>query len=120
MKNKRDIISRLEKEMQKTHRSPEDVSRMIGCSCSQVYRWINRESKPSYLSRNAIDRAIKKMRRISPIISIEMRKKDRDLYRKLKKHITLKEKQELFNHADDYGAYQRELSRLAKKHNVTE
>jgi len=68
-----DLITKLEKEMEKRNFSKEDAARIIGCSFSQVYRWLNRESKPSYLSRNAIARAIKKMRRMAPVEKTEKR-----------------------------------------------
>jgi transcriptional regulator with XRE-family HTH domain len=113
-----DLITKLEKEMKQRNFSAEDAAKIIGCSYSQVYRWISGESKPSYLSRNAIDRAIKKMRRMAPVVTIEKAEKDRSLYRKLTKKITLKEKLDLLENTDDYSAYQKELLRLAKKYNI--
>jgi predicted transcriptional regulator len=117
---KMDLISKLEKEMKQRNFSAEDTAKIIGCSFSQVYRWINRDSKPSRLSQNAIDRAIKKMRRMTPVVTIEMAEKDREIYRKLKNRISFKEKQLLFQFTDDFGAFQRELKKLAEKYDLIE
>jgi len=114
-----DLISQLEIEMDKRSLSTEDMARLIGCSYSQLYRWYKRESKPTFLYRKAIERTLKKLRRTQPVVTLEMAAKDRDLYRTLKKKISIQEKQALFNHAtDDYSAYQKELQRLAEKYNI--
>ncbi len=115
-----DLITKLEKEMNQKNLSAEDTAKIIGCSFSQVYRWIKRENKPNFLYRKAVERAIKKMKRMTTVVTIEMAEKDRALYKKLKKKISIQEKRALFQLVDDYSAYQKELSRLAKKYNTEE
>jgi transcriptional regulator with XRE-family HTH domain len=43
---------------------------------------------------------------------------DRDLFRKLKKHITITEKIELLGNNADYEAYHKKLIALAEKHGI--
>lgn len=95
--------------------SVEDVAKLAGCSFSQVYRWVRREAKPTLIYRKAIERTIKKMNKMSPIVTIEMAKEDRGIYRKLRKHLSLEENQRLFE-ISDYTEYQKHLRTLAKKY----
>lgn len=98
--------------------SPEDASRFIGCSFIQVYRWLRRESIPTFLYRKAILRAIKKMKKMSSIHSLDLAKSDRDLYRKLKRKISYKEKDWLLDSTGNYSIYRERLKELAAKYKI--
>ena len=97
-----DLITDLKNTMDERGLSPEDASKFIGCSFIQVYRWLRRESVPTFIYRKAISRAIKKMKKMPSVNLADLAKSDRDLYRKLKRKITYKEKEWLTEHPEYY------------------
>lgn len=113
-----DLITDLKKVMNERALSPEDVSKFVGCSFAQVYRWLRGESFPTLLYRRAIARAIKKMEKIPHVNLGDLAKSDRQLYRKLKEKITHREKDWLFGHPENYSIYHGRLEELAKKYNL--
>lgn len=113
-----DLITDLENTIRERGLSPEDASKFIGSSFIQVYRWLRRESIPTFLYRKAILRAIKKMEKMSSVNLPDLAKSDRDLYRKLKGKITHKEKDWLTEHPENYSIYRERLKELATKHGI--
>ena len=113
-----DLIADLENTIRERGLSPEDASKFIGCSFIQVYRWLRKESVPTFLYRKAILRAIKKMKKMSSILSLDLAKNDRDLYGKLKRKISYKEKDWLLDSADNYSIYRERLKELAAKYKI--
>ena len=113
-----DLITDLKNTMDERGLSPEDTSKFIGCSFIQVYRWLRRESVPTFLYRKAILRAIKKMKKMPSMHSLDLAKSDRDLYRKLKRKISYKEKDWLTEHPENYSIYREGLKELARKHGI--
>lgn len=113
-----DLITDLKNTMDERGLSPEDASKFIGCSFIQVYRWLRRESVPTFLYRKAILKTIKKMKKMPSVNLIDLAKSDRNLYRKLKGKITLKEKDWLTEHPENYSIYRGRLKELARKHGI--
>jgi len=113
-----DLITDLKNTMDERGLSPEDTSKFIGCSFIQVYRWLRRESAPTFLYRKAILRAIKKMKKMPSVNLLDLAKSDRDLYRKLKRKISYKEKDWLTEHPENYSIYRQRLKELARKHGI--
>jgi len=113
-----DLIADLENTIRERGLSPEDASKFIGCSFIQVYRWLRRESIPTFLYRKAILRAIKKMKKMPSIPSLDLAKNDRDLYRKLKRKISYKEKNWLLDSTGNYSIYRERLKELAAKYKI--
>lgn len=111
------LIEELKVVMEEKNLSPEAASRFIECSYRQVYRWLKGESVPNQVYRRAIRRGINKMKKL-PFVSIDSAFKDRDLYRKLRKHarLTIEEREWLFN--GDYQLYRKRLRELAKKYGL--
>ena len=114
MKN---LIEELDIVMKQKNLSPEDAARYIGCSFKQVYRWLEGISKPSLIYRKAIRRGIERMKKLDSI-SMDNIFKDRDLYRKIKKNITFKEKDWLLDSAGNYSIYCERLKELAAKYKI--
>lgn len=113
----KNLIEELGLIMKQKDISPEHAARYIGCSFKQVYRWLEGESMPSMIYRKAIRRGIERMKKLAEV-SADNTSKDRDLYRQLKKQITLKEKNWLLNFDDDYNLYRKKLKKLVAKYNV--
>jgi len=97
--------------------SPEDASRIIGCSVGQVYRWLQGEVEPGSLSIKAIRQALPKIRRI-PVADFVGISRDRTLYRKLAKMISVEERSWLLA-GGSYGVYKTRLDQLAEKYGIT-
>ena len=113
-----DLITDLENAIRERGLSPEDASKFIGCSSVQTYRWLRRESVPTFLYRKAISRAIWNMKKLPSLNLAFLAKSDRDLYRKLKRKITYKEKDWLTEHPENYSIYRERLKELARKHGI--
>jgi len=113
-----DLIADLEDTIRERGLSAEDASKFIGCSSVQVYRWLRRESVPTFLYRKAILRATKKMKKMPSVNLADLAKSDRDLYRKLKGKIAYKEKEWLTEHPENYSIYRERLKELARKYGI--
>lgn len=113
-----DLINDLENTIRERGLSPEDASKFIGCSFIQVYRWLRRESVPTFLYRKAILRAIKKMKKMPSVNLADLAKSDRNLYRRLIGKITHKEKDWLTEHPESYSIYRERLKELAAKYEI--
>jgi len=113
-----DLIADLENTIRERGLSAEDASKFIGCSFIQVYRWLRRESVPTFLYRKAILRAIKKMKKMPSVNLLDLAKCDRNLYRRLKGKITHKEKDWLTERPESYSVYRERLKELARKHGI--
>ena len=113
----RNLIEELDLVIKQKDLSPEHAARYIGCSFKQVYRWLEGTSKPSLIYRKAIRRGIERMKKLASI-SMDNIFKDRDLYRKIKKNITFKEKDWLLDSAGNYSIYHERLKELAAKYKI--
>lgn len=58
------LILELKETLKEKDISPETASRFIECSTKQVYFWLNGTSKPTQLYRKAIQRGLKRMKRL--------------------------------------------------------
>jgi hypothetical protein len=112
------LIQELELLLKERSMSPEDASRIIGCSVGQVYKWLQEEVEPGSLSTKAIRQALPKIRRI-PVADFVGISRDRDLYRKLAKMISIEEKGWLLA-GGSYDVYKNRLDHLAEKYGVSE
>ena len=113
----RNLIEELDLVIKQKDLSPEHAARYIGCSFKQVYRWLEGTSRPSLIYRKAIRRGIERMKKLASI-SMDNIFKDRDLYRKIKKNITFKEKNWLLDSAGNYSSYHERLKKLAAKYEI--
>lgn len=115
--NNSNLIQELDLILKQKNLTPEQASHYIGCSFKQIYRWLQGVSTPSLIYRKAIQRGIKRMRGLA---SINMGGifEDRDLYKKISKFITLKEKAWLLGVDGDYSAYHERLKKLAIKYKI--
>ena len=111
------LIEELELVLKQKNLSPENAARYIGCSFKQVYRWINGISMPTSLYREAIQRGIKRMKKLSTV-NMNSIIQDRELFKKLTKVITLEEKNQLLNFSRDYFDYRECLKKLAEKYGI--
>lgn len=113
----RNLIEELDLVIKQKDLSPEHAARYIDCSFKQVYRWLEGTSKPSLIYRKAIRRGIERMRKLA---SVNMKNifEARDLYRKIKKNITLEEKNWLLDSAGNYSIYHERLKELATKYKI--
>jgi len=110
------IIQELELLLKERNMSPEDASRIIGCSVGQVYRWLQEEVEPGSLSIKAIRYALPKIRRI-PVADFVGIGRDRAVYRKLTKMISVEEKGWLLA-GGSYDVYKNRLDQLAEKYGI--
>jgi len=110
------LLQELELLLKERNMSPEDASRIIGCSVGQVYRWLQEEVEPGQLSIKAIRQALPKIRRI-PVADFVGISRDRDLYRKLAKMISIEEKGWLLT-GGSYDVYKNRLDQLAEKYGI--
>jgi hypothetical protein len=110
-----DVINELEFLMTEKKLSPVRTAQIIGCSQSQIYRWLKRITKPGHFSEMGIRKGIKKIQMLPGIHSVIS--DDQDRYRLLKKKLTLDEKQYLLG-SPDYPTYQKRLRELSTKHNI--
>lgn len=113
----KNLIEELDLIMKQKDVSPEHAARYIGCSFKQVYRWLEGESKPSLIYRKAIRRGIERMKKLASV-NMDNILEDRDLYRKISKKITYKEKTWLLNFDGDYSVYREKLKKLAAKYKI--
>lgn len=113
----KNLIEELELVMKQKDLSPEHTARFIGCSFKQVYRWLEGTSIPTLIYRKAIRRGIERMKKLASV-NMENVFEDRDLYRKLKKKITYKEKEWLTEHPENYSIYRERLEELARKYGI--
>jgi len=111
------LIQELELLLKERNMSPEDASRIIGSSVGQVYRWLQEEVEPGSLSTKAIRQALPKIRRI-PVADYVGIGRDRALYGKLAKMISVEEKGWLLA-GGSYDVYKNRLDQLAKKYGVS-
>jgi len=113
----RNLIQELEFVMKEKDLSSENAARYIGCSFKQIYNWLQGTSKPSLIYRKAIRRGIERMKKLA---SVNMKNifEARDLYRKIKKNITLEEKNWLLDSAGNYYIYHERLKKLAAKYKI--
>ncbi|MBA7523220.1 hypothetical protein ES705_15343 [subsurface metagenome] len=58
------LIIALKQTLEEKKISPETASRFIECSPKQVYLWIKGQSKPHRLYRKAIQRGLKRMKKL--------------------------------------------------------
>jgi transcriptional regulator with XRE-family HTH domain len=111
----KDAISRLQVLMGDKNLSLEKAAKIIGCSTTQLWRWIHGQVKPGEMSLLAVEQAIGKIDRLPSdkdfLELIELR----DLYRALSKKISVKEK---FWLMDKVNLYSRRLRELAKRYDV--
>jgi len=110
------LIQELELLLKERNMSPEDASRIIGCSVGQVYRWLQEEVEPGSLSIKAIRHALPKIRRI-PVADFIGISRDRPLYRKLAKMISAEERGWLLA-GGSYDVYKDRLDQLAEKYGI--
>jgi hypothetical protein len=113
------LIEELKMLMEEKDLSPEAASHYIECSGRQIYRWLEGKSIPNQIYRRAIRRGINKMKKL-PGVSFRSMEKDKELYRKLRKHVklTMEEKEYLLDSAFNYFDYRRRLHKLAKKYGI--
>jgi hypothetical protein len=111
------LIQEMELLLKERAMSPEDASRIIGCSVGQVYRWLQEEVEPGSLSIKAIRQALPKIRRI-PVADYIGISRDRALYTKLAKMISVDEKGWLLA-GGSYDVYKNRLDQLAEKYGIT-
>jgi len=112
-----DVIQELAAVIREKDLSVERASKYIGASTKQTYRWLARQSEPSFLSKEAIRRALKKMRGL-PSNHPSPTEIDRDLYRVLLKKMAYKEKIWLLDAGGDYEKYRQRLRDLAAKYSL--
>lgn len=110
------LIQELELLLKERAMSGEDASRYIGCSLGQLYKWFRGEVEPGLLAVKAIRQALPKIRRI-PIIDFVGISRDRAVYKKIAKLISVEEKVFLLT-GDSYVTYRNRLNNLAKKYAV--
>ena len=110
------LIQELDLMLKERAMSPEDASRIIGCSVGQVYKWLQEEVEPGSLSIKAIRHALPKIRRI-PVAGFVGISRDRAVYRKLAKMIMVKEKGWLLA-GGSYDVYKSRLDQLAEKYGI--
>lgn len=111
------LIERLDLVMKQKDISPEHAARYIGCSYKQVYRWLEGTSTPTLIYRKAIKRGIDRMKKLAAV-NMENIFEDRDLYRKIVRKISFKEKSWLLNFNGNYSIYRERLRKLAAKHKI--
>lgn len=113
----KNLIEELSLVMDQKNLSHENAARYIGCSFKQVYRWLEGTSKPSLIYRKAIRRGIERMKKLA---SVNMKNifETRDLYRKIKKNITFKEKDWLLDSAGNCSIYHERLKELVAKYKI--
>jgi hypothetical protein len=58
-----DLIKKLKGVMKEKQISPETAARFIGCTGRQVRRWIESAAIPNYMSRLAIRRGIRRIKK---------------------------------------------------------
>ena len=112
------LIQELELLLKERSMSPEDASRIIGCSVGQVYKWLQEKVEPGSLSIKAIRQALPKIRRI-PVADYVGIGRDRAIYRKLAKRISVEEKGWLLA-GGSYDVYRNRLDQLAERYGVSE
>ena len=110
------LIQELELLLKERSMSAEDASRIIGCSVGQVYKWLEEEVEPGSLSTKAIRQALPKIRRI-PLADYVGISRDRTLYKKLAKMISVEEKGWLLA-GGSYDVYKNRLDQLAEKNGI--
>jgi transcriptional regulator with XRE-family HTH domain len=110
-----DLISRLNSLMADKDLSLEKAAKIIGCSTTQLWRWIHGQVKPGEMSILAIEQAIGKIERLPSDKDFLELVRQRDLYRELSKKISTEEKFWLMSKANLYGQC---LKELAKRHGV--
>jgi len=110
------LIQELELLLKERNMSAEDASRIIGCSVGQVYRWLEEEVEPGSLSTKAIRQALPKIRRI-PLADYVGISRDRTLYKKLAKMISVEERGWLLA-GGSYDVYKNRLDQLAEKYGI--
>jgi transcriptional regulator with XRE-family HTH domain len=110
------LIKDLELLLKERDMSAEDASRLIGCSLGQIYKWLQGEVQPGSLSTKAIRQALPKIRRI-PVADFVGISRDRALYRKLAKMISVEEKGWLLA-GGSYDVYRNRLDQLAEKYGM--
>jgi hypothetical protein len=58
-----DMVKELKSLLEEKQVSPETAARLIGCTGRQVRRWIAEEAVPNYMSRLAIRRGLRRIRK---------------------------------------------------------
>jgi hypothetical protein len=58
-----DLIKELQGILEEKQISPETAARFIGCTGRQVRRWLEEEAVPNYMSRVAIKRGLRRIRK---------------------------------------------------------
>jgi hypothetical protein len=111
------LIQELDLMLKERAMSPEDASRIIGCSVGQVYKWLQEEVEPGSLSTKAIRQALPKIRRI-PVADYVGIGRDRAVYKELAKTISAEERGWLLA-GGSYDVYKTRLGQLAEKHGIT-
>ena len=117
MKMAKNLIEELSLVMDQKNLSHENAARYIGCSFKQVYRWLEGTAKPSLIYRKAIRRGIERMKKLASV-NMENVFKNRNLYRKIKRNITLEEKDWLLDSAGNYFIYHKRLKELVAKYEI--
>jgi len=110
------LIQELELLLKERSMSPEDASRIIGCSVGQVYKWLQEEVEPGSLSVKAIRQALPKIRRI-PVADYVGISRDRAVYKELAKTISAEERGWLLA-GGSYEVYKTRLDQLAEKYGI--
>lgn len=59
-----ELIENLRKVMDEKGLSAETASKFIDCSFKQVYLWLKYEARPTRIYKKAIQRGIKRMKRL--------------------------------------------------------
>lgn len=112
------LIQEMELLLNERGMSPEDASKIIGCSVGQVYKWLREEVRPGSLSIMALRQALPKIRRI-PIVEFVGLDRDRFIFRKLAKAITPEERRWLLSSSGGgYDVYRQRLDELAGKYGI--
>jgi len=58
-----DLVKELKGVLKEKRISPETAARFIGCTGRQVRRWLEEEAIPNYMSRQAIRRGIRRIKK---------------------------------------------------------
>lgn len=116
------LVKELKTLMDQNGLSPERASHHIGCSVQTVIRWLKNENPPSVMYQQMIRGGIVKIKEAYPTVESDysLGLKARDLYRKVRRFMTLKEKAELIDIHQEKGivAYAGKLKELIKKYGV--
>jgi len=111
-------IKELKELMTRNALSNEKVSRILDCSMMSLHRWLKYGTTPNRISANKIKQGLVKLRELYPTTTYDYMMKGKSLYRKIKRRISLDEKNALFeiNQTKGTKAYILALEKLVHKY----